>query len=162
MHNSLNNNSLNISQSDNIQCPKCYESSSLENSIIKFNRNNPAEFDRIICKKCSFEFCYIVCVFCQKKIYMRMHIECPKYNGMNAFNIYCPYKLCEKVFYFTECIKCKRTQKQKNISKKENASNVYMMTANLFTFRTIAQCFIALILTQSKKIKCLPISHKGF
>ena len=33
MHNSLNNNSLNISQSDNIQCPKCYESSSLENSI---------------------------------------------------------------------------------------------------------------------------------
>ena len=117
MHNSLNNNSLNISQSDNIQCPKCYESSSLENSIIKFNRNNPAEFDRIICKKCSFEFCYIVCVFCQKKIYMRMHIECPKYNGMNAFNIYCPYKLCEKVFYFTECIKCKRTQKQKKYIK---------------------------------------------
>ena len=33
MHNSLNNNSLNISQSDNIQCPKCYESSSLENSM---------------------------------------------------------------------------------------------------------------------------------
>ena len=46
-----------------------------------------------------------------------MHVECPKYNGMNAFNIYCPYKLCEKVFYFTECIKCKRAQKQKKFIK---------------------------------------------
>ena len=113
MSDSMNNSSLNSSHSDNIVCPKCSESSSFENSIIKFNKNNPAEFDRIICKKCSFEFCYIICVFCQKKIYMKMHIECPKYNGMNAFNIYCPYKLCEKVFYFTECIKCKRAQKQK-------------------------------------------------
>lgn len=113
----LINTSLETQKKDIIVCPGCSDSCPMENSIIKFNQNNPSEFDRIICKKCSYEFCYINCVFCQNKIYMKMHRECPKYNGMNGFNIFCPYKLCEKYFYFTECIKCKRTQKQKKYIK---------------------------------------------
>ena len=113
----LINTSLETQKKDKIVCPGCSDSCPMENSIIKFNQNNPSEFDRIICKKCSYEFCYINCVFCQNKIYMKMHRECPKYNGMNGFNIFCPYKLCEKYFYFTECIKCKRTQKQKKYIK---------------------------------------------
>ena len=103
---------------DNITCPKCSESSIPEKSISKFSKNNPDEFEKIICKKCSFEFCFIICIYCQKNIYMKIHKNNLKYNGMNAFNISCPYKICEKVFYFTECIKCKRTQKQKNILRK--------------------------------------------
>ena len=113
----LINTSLETQKKDKIVCPGCSDSCPMENSIIKFNQNNPSEFDRIICKKCSYEFCYINCVFCQNKIYMKMHRECPKYNGMNGFNIFCPYKLCEKYFYFTECIKCKRIQKQKKYIK---------------------------------------------
>ena len=113
----LINTSLETQKKDKIVCPGCSDSCPMENSIIKFNQNNLSEFDRIICKKCSYEFCYINCVFCQNKIYMKMHRECPKYNGMNGFNIFCPYKLCEKYFYFTECIKCKRIQKQKKYIK---------------------------------------------
>ena len=115
--NNSDTNTLNNSDKDIIICPKCSESSLTKNSILNFNKNNPDEFEKIICKKCYFEFCYISCVFCQKKIYMKMHREYPKFNGMNAFNIYCPYKLCNKIFYFTQCIKCQRTQKQKKYIK---------------------------------------------
>ena len=117
MNNCFINSSLDLSEKEKLVCPNCSESYPIENSSIKFNTNNPSEFDRIVCKNCSYEFCYIKCVFCQSKIYMKMHAECPKYNGMNAFNIFCPYKLCEKIFYFTECIKCKRAQKQKKYIK---------------------------------------------
>ena len=112
-----NNNSLNNLSKDEIVCPKCSESCETKNSIIKFNINNPSEFEKIICKKCSFEFCYILCEFCANKIYMKINKYNSEYNGMKAFNISCPYKLCQKVFYFTECIKCKRTQKHKKYIK---------------------------------------------
>ena len=117
MNNNTLCNSLDISFKEELTCPKCSITSDMKNSINKFNTNNPNEFDRIVCRKCSLEFCYILCIFCEKKIYMKMHAEGPKYNGMNAFNISCPYKICEKIFYFTECIKCKRPQKQKKYIK---------------------------------------------
>ena len=119
-------NSTNKISEDKIICPKCSENSRMNNSIINFNINNPSEFDKIICKKCSFEFCYILCEFCSKKIYMKINKVNQLYNGMNAFNIACPYKLCEKIFYFTECIKCKRTQKhRKNIKEGEIIKCIY-------------------------------------
>ena len=117
MNNNTLCNSLDISLKEELTCPKCSITSDMKNSINKFNTNNPSEFERIVCRKCSLEFCYILCIFCEKKIYMKMHAEGPKYNGMNAFNISCPYKICEKIFYFTECIKCKRPQKQKKYIK---------------------------------------------
>ena len=98
---SINNSISNLSK-DEIICPKCSESCETKNSIFKFNINNPNEFEKIICKKCSFEFCFILCEFCTKKIYMKINKYNSLYNGLNAFNISCPYKLCQKVFYFTE------------------------------------------------------------
>ena len=116
MINSFNslNNSTNNNSNDKIICPKCSVPLLMNNSLDNFNIN---EFDKIICKKCYFEFCFIFCEYCSKKIYMKINQANSLYNGMNAFNISCPYKLCEKIFYFTECIKCKRTQKQKKYIK---------------------------------------------
>ena len=78
--NNSDTNTLNNSDKDIIICPKCSECSPAKNSILNFNKNNPDEFEKIICKKCYFEFCYISCVFCKKKIYMKMHREYPKFN----------------------------------------------------------------------------------
>ena len=114
-----NFNSINNTSNNQLICPKCYKSTKFNNSIANFNINNPSEFEKIICGKCNFEFCYILCAYCNQKIYMKINKYNSLYNGMNAFNIPCPYKLCEKIFYFTECPKCKRAQKQKNILKKE-------------------------------------------
>ena len=116
MINSFNslNNSTNNNSNDKIICPKCSVPLLMNNSLNNFNIN---EFDKIICKKCYFEFCFIFCEYCSKKIYMKINQANSLYNGMNAFNISCPYKLCEKIFYFTECIKCKRTQKHKKYIK---------------------------------------------
>ena len=112
-----NFNSINNTSNNQLICPKCYKSTKFNNSIANFNINNPSEFEKIICGKCNFEFCYILCAYCNQKIYMKINKYNSLYNGMNAFNIPCPYKLCEKIFYFTECPKCKRAQKQKKYIK---------------------------------------------
>ena len=117
MKENINLSLLDISSKDKIICPKCSVNNPIQNCIININGNNPDEFEKIICKKCSLEFCFILCLFCERKIYMKMHMGNPKYNGMNAFNIACPNKCCEKVFYFTECVKCKRPQKHKKYIK---------------------------------------------
>ena len=117
MKENINLSLLDISSKDKIICPKCSVNNPIQNCIININGNNPDEFKKIICKKCSLEFCFILCLFCETKIYMKMHMGNPKYNGMNAFNIACPNKCCEKVFYFTECVKCKRPQKHKKYIK---------------------------------------------
>lgn len=106
---------------NNIICPQCMDPLSKTNNInnISFvkENNNPGEFIKLKCQKCSIEFCYVLCIFCDKKIYMKIHIKNVEYNGLNGFNIHCPYESCKKTFYFTKCIKCKRTQKIKNFIK---------------------------------------------
>ena len=99
-------------------CPQCSEtvinlqnSSEAESSIINM------EFNSIICKKCETKFCFILCAYCENFIYMKIHPKAAKYNGLNGFNIKCPYKSCEKEFYFSECFKCHRSQKIKNYFK---------------------------------------------
>ena len=106
------------SKNCNIFCPRCMYPLYKTNNINNFTNNKsniiPEEFIRLKCEKCSIEFCYILCIFCEKKIYMKIHLKNEKYNGLNGFNIHCSYESCKKIFYFTECIKCKRTQKIKN------------------------------------------------
>lgn len=102
----------------NVVCPQCSESLFKKNNInsntdINNKNNNSGEFLLFKCKKCNIVFCYILCVYCDKKIYMKIHPKCLPYNGLNGFNIYCPYETCRKIFYFTKCIKCQRIQKQK-------------------------------------------------
>ena len=105
-------------EKEKIICPQC---SIIINKIGNNNNNNleinVEDFTKIFCEKCSNEFCFISCAYCDKYLYMKIHPKALKYNGLNGFNIQCPFKSCEKVFYFTECIKCNRTQKQKKYIK---------------------------------------------
>ena len=112
-----NDKPLNLSIKVNkVLCPLCEVAikitKNMNYDIIDNNKKND-EFIKLSCNKCNAEFCYILCVYCQKKIYMKINQKNSKYNGIKGFNIKCPYKLCENIFYFTECIKCKRIQKVK-------------------------------------------------
>jgi len=42
---------------------------------------------------------------------MKVYQKSIRFNGLNGHNIICPYKSCNKVFYFTICVKCKQVQK---------------------------------------------------
>ena len=104
----------NIIKKDKVICPQC--STILNNSDI-YDDNQIEDFTKLICTLCSFEFCFISCVYCHKYLYMKIHPNASKYNGLNGLNIECPYKSCENIFYFTECVKCNRIQKQKKFIK---------------------------------------------
>ena len=99
---------------DNIFCPLCKDNvKKSDNNNFDLIKKRNYEFKELICNKCNIKFCYILCAFCQKKIYMKKNPINSKYNGLIGFNIECPYKSCNNVLYFTECIKCKRIQKHK-------------------------------------------------
>ena len=72
------------------------------------------EFINISCSKCSNNFSFIICIYCSEKIMMKIHplSNIIKYNGINGLNIKCPYKSCNKIFYFSECPKCHSTNTQ--------------------------------------------------
>lgn len=113
------------SSDERILCPQCFESiniiqhKSLENNnIIKENKLN--EFTKLSCKNCSLEFTFLFCEYCENKIFMKIHPNAEKYNGLNGYNIKCPYKFCHKIFYFTICPICHRVQKQKKHIKEGN------------------------------------------
>ena len=101
---------------ERILCPQCIEPIDL--SIYKSKGSNfeteLIEFKKLSCKNCSLEFTFINCEFCQNKIFMKIHPNAENYNGLDGFNIRCPYKSCKNIFYFTICMKCHRPQKQRN------------------------------------------------
>ena len=95
------------SESFNISCPQCSESifggnNRNNNNNINNRINSSCEFIKFNCQKCDIDFCYILCAYCDKKIYMKIHPEGLDYNGLNGFNINCPYESCSKTFYFTK------------------------------------------------------------
>ena len=94
----INLNNLKISNGYNIQ---------LKNVII-------TDFSKLSCQKCYFNFTFINCAYCNHKIFMKLYPKDVQYNGLNGYNIKCPYKACNKIFYFTKCPKCHLVQKQKN------------------------------------------------
>ena len=114
----IEENELGVSIHNIIICPKCSE---LLNNNLNSNENKKdiilEDFTKLFCQKCSFKVTFISCLYCHKYIYMKINPNQSKYNGLNAFNIICPFKSCEKFFYFTECIKCKRAQKQNKYIK---------------------------------------------
>ena len=92
---------------ENLKCPVCEKNIEGINNIINFN-----EYDSIHCEKCDLNiFLYVLCVFCKKKIYYKKNNNNNLLNGMNGFNIQCPYLSCGKYFYETICPKCKHEQK---------------------------------------------------
>ncbi len=118
----ISKNTLDTSKSldDRYLCIKCQEIPNyfrISNSSINENDDTYYEFAKLTCEYCTIKYCYILCAFCNKKIYMKINPNYSKYNGINGFNVKCPYESCKNYFYFTECIKCKRSQKQKKFIK---------------------------------------------
>lgn len=99
-----------MASENKINCPNCRGPLNLD--INKFNYNE-IEFAKIKCQKCSINFCLLFCCYCQKKIFMNIFPNSPEYNGLIGYNIKCPYKSCNNIFYFTVCPKCKISQKIK-------------------------------------------------
>ena len=108
---------------EKLMCPNCSESVKIfsSNNIFISNGNEQQqknmfseEFIKIACSKCSFNFTFIICLYCTEKIIMKIHPSGNniKYNGIIGFNIKCPYSSsCGKIFYFSECPKCKMANK---------------------------------------------------
>lgn len=99
-----------------IYCPIC-------NKEIESNKNIiDQEFSDLNCDNCS-EFIYILCEYCNKKIFYKKNNNKDNsnnnllLNGMNGVNIKCPYSSCGKYFYLTICPKCKRNQKIRKVIK---------------------------------------------
>ena len=95
-----------MEENDIIACPKCKEFQTQSNSSLV------EEYSKNVCKICGNDFCFILCEYCNRKIYMRIQSQC-EYNGLLGFNIQCCYKDCKGIFYLTKCINCQKLQKQK-------------------------------------------------
>ena len=116
---------MEIEKEEKILCPKCLIYIDLSLNNIKMSNGytvlskvfEPKEFSKLSCQKCELGFTYICCVYCNKKIYMKLYQKDVSYNGLNGHNISCPYKSCGKIFYFTKCPKCQFVQKQKKFIK---------------------------------------------
>ena len=118
----ISKNTLDTSKSIyyEVLCIKCQGSTNNENmsyNSIIINNDFENEFVKLSCENCTIKFCYILCAFCNNKIYMKINPNDVKYNGIEGFNIKCPYESCKNYFYFTECMKCKRSQKHKKFIK---------------------------------------------
>ena len=115
-------------------CPNCSESVKItsKNKLLMSNGNNEEqnslglrEFINVLCSKCDYNFTFIICAYCNEKIMMKIHpyskmIEC---NGICGFNIRCPYKSCNKIFYFTKCKQCWMTIKAHKLIKEGDIIN---------------------------------------
>ena len=114
-----------ILKEEKIFCPHCLDPLKISLNSLKISNgynclmknNELTEFSKISCKKCYLDFTFVLCAYCNKKIYMKMYQKNVPYNGLNAHNIICPYALCNQVFYFTKCPKCQLVQKQKTFIK---------------------------------------------
>ena len=115
-------------QEEKISCPQCSEPINIKSN--KLNISNGyniqtkfyeiPDFMKLSCKKCFLDFTFILCVYRNKKIFMKMHPKAVQYNGLNGYNINCPYSSCNKTFYFTKCPKCQMVQKQKKSIREGN------------------------------------------
>ena len=108
---------------EKILCPQCLEPIDTNlNELMKSNGKSieKSDFTKLSCQKCPLDFTFISCVYCNGKIFMKMHPKGVEFNGLNGYNVYCPYISCNKHFYFTKCPKCQKVQKQKNSIKEGN------------------------------------------
>ena len=118
-------NTIIPSTKERILCPQCLEPININSIDLKISNGyniqsknfTPSDFSKLSCQKCYSNFTFILCVYCNQKIFMKIYLKDVPYNGLNGHNIECPYKACHKVFYFTKCIKCQLVQKQKKFIK---------------------------------------------
>ena len=110
---------------ETVLCPQCLDPIYMQLNILNISNGNSiqpkyyefTDFMKLSCQKCNIHFTFILCVYCNKRIFMKIHPEAVEYNGLNGHNIKCPYKACGQTFYFTKCIKCNKVQKQKRALK---------------------------------------------
>ena len=113
----MNLSSSSSSSSENkILCPNCLNPLNLskyKSNNIQENKFELKEFMKLMCEKCSLVFSFLNCEICKSKIFMKIHPNSDlfEYNGLNGYNIQCPYKSCQSIFYFTQCFNCKKVQK---------------------------------------------------
>ena len=120
--------SENASSEERILCPQCCNPIKLHSNNIKMSNgfniitkvSELTDFSKLFCKQCEIFFTFISCIYCRKKIFMKSYPKDVLYNGINGYNIKCPYKACDKIFYFTKCPKCQLVQKQKRFIQEGN------------------------------------------
>ena len=90
-----------------ILCPGCFEPISIKSEALMRSNGynfqpksiNLDDFTKISCQKCYIDFTFIYCPFCEKKVYMKIHPKPIQYNGLNGYNIKCPYKSCSQITF---------------------------------------------------------------
>ena len=101
----------NLWRKKTILCPNC------KKQITNINTNiniDTYEFKFLHCEFCNIIFTYILCLYCNNRIYCKKNSTCIndiEINGMNGINIACPYSYCGQVFFLTICPKCKSFEK---------------------------------------------------
>ena len=117
----MKDHSENCSSDDRILCPICCNHIKLNTNDLKISNGFEiitknlviTEFSKLYCKQCQLYFTFILCVYCNRKIFMKTYPKDVPYNGLNGYNIKCPYQTCCKIFYFSKCPKCEVVQKQR-------------------------------------------------
>ena len=99
-----------------IECPNCHKEIQDINNNIKVESLELKEFKCNHCKNCN-SFLFILCKYCQNKIFYEKNKMNQPINGLNGVNLKCPYISCGKYFYITICPKCKKNQKIPKIIK---------------------------------------------
>lgn len=111
---------------EKISCPVCSEyleikfKSSFNNQFDICKKKKLDDFIKLWCKKCDMDLTFIRCEFCGKPIVIRKHKNEVEFNGLNGYNIQCPDKTCNQIFYLTKCPECESVQKIKNYVKEGN------------------------------------------
>jgi hypothetical protein len=113
---------------ERITCPKCLEPVNIKLFSLNVSNGNNIEhksyvisdFLRLSCEKCLLDFTFITCVYCNKKIFMKIHPKNVQYNGLDGYNIKCPYQSCGKTFYFSKCPNCQTEKKYEQSIKEGN------------------------------------------
>ena len=101
----------NIIFQEKLVCPFCFKDVLRVNQIPDFSENF-YEFQKLKCFSCENFFIYLLCSNCHYKIYFKINEKqnTDKLQGLNGFNIKCPYLNCYKYTFISKCDSC-----QKNI-----------------------------------------------
>ena len=123
----MNSSYYNSSENNKFLCPTCMQPINPTINKIIFNNYKSLdidlnEFTKISCQNCNFEFSFLFCEFCNRRIFMKIHpnSDTNDYNKLNGYNILCPYNSCQKFFYLSICFKCKSFQKLKGYVREGN------------------------------------------
>ena len=91
-----------IKKKERILCPQCLDPINIKiNNLMISNGYNIEQkdtdiidFTKLSCKKCFLEFTFILCAFCEKKIYMKMFLK----NLITLFIFYYYYFFMATLF----------------------------------------------------------------